>query len=143
MLRRAKQKDLEKLLKLLYQLSPSKNGKIIKRQREIFKTILNTNSQEIIVYESNNGALIGTITLLKRENLTHKARPVAYIENVVVDEQYRNKGIGIQLVKKAIKIAKKWNCYKIILTCKPELINFYGKLNFKEFKEIALKLDME
>ncbi len=142
MIRRAKQEDLKRLLSLLFQLSPSKARKITLRQREILKTILAGSNQEILVYE-DNGGLIGTATVLKRANLTHQGRPAGYVENVVVDKSCRGQGIGQQLVKKCIEIAAKdWNCYKIILTSKPKLARFYGKSGFKEFKEMAMRVDI-
>lgn len=141
MIRRAKIEDLEGFLSLLYQLSPSKDEEITEKQKEIFKTILANDNQAILIYE-NGGKLIGTATVLKRENLTHRGNPAGYIENVVVDEKYRGKGIGQELVAKGVELAKGWNCYKIILTCKPELAEFYGKSGFKEFGEIAMRRDI-
>jgi len=143
MIRRAKRKDLEGLLRLLYQLSPSKDKEVSEKQKKALRTILTGNSQEILVYESG-GELIGTATILKRDNLTHEGCPAGYIENIVVDKNYRGKGIGHQLVEKCVEIAaKRWNCYKIILTCKPELADFYGKSGFKEFGEIAMRVDID
>jgi len=142
MIRRAKRKDLEGLLRLLYQLSPSKDKEVSEKQKEALRTILIGNSQEILVYESG-GELIGTATVLKRDNLTHQGSPAGYIENIVVDKDYRRRGIGYQLVEKCVGITRRWNCYKIILTCKPELARFYGKSGFKEFGEIAMRKNID
>lgn len=143
MIRRAKRKDLEQVLRLLYQLSPSGAREISGEQKEVFRILLKDNSQELLVHESN-GKLIGTATVLKRENLTHEGCPAGYIENVVVDKNYRGKGIGHQLVEKCVEIAaKQWNCYKIILTSKPELAGFYRKSGFKKFGEIAMRADID
>lgn len=143
MIRRAKKEDLEGLLRLLYQLSPSKDKEVSEKQKEALRTILTGNSQEMLVYESG-GELIGTATVLKRDNLTHEGCPAGYIENIVVDKDYRRRGIGYQLVGKCVEIAtKQWNCYKIILTCKPKLTGFYGKSGFKKFGEIAMRKDID
>ena len=60
----------------------------------------------------------------------HK-RPFGLIEGVFVNEKYRSRGIGTNLVQTIIKEAKKKKCYKIILTCrytKPKVHKLYKKL---------------
>ena len=47
---------------------------------------------------------------------------------MVTDNQYRNKGYGKSLIKYLINIATNdMNSYKVILSCKEELNNFYEK----------------
>lgn len=63
----------------------------------------------------------------------HK-EPYALLENVYVEKEYRNIGLGGKLVKLAIAEAKKKHCYKIIGTSKK--INtgahrFYERFGFK------------
>lgn len=63
-------------------------------------------------------------------------KPYALLEDVFVKEEYRNKGIGSEIVKKAIEIAKKLNCYKIIATSRFErekVHEFYEKLGFRKW----------
>ena len=43
----------------------------------------------------------------------------AFIEDLVVDEKHRNKGIGKKLLEYAIKKAKELNCTHIELTSNP------------------------
>tara|TARA_B100001094_G_scaffold325916_1_gene381131 strand:+ start:613 stop:1044 length:432 start_codon:yes stop_codon:yes gene_type:complete len=57
---------------------------------------------------------------------------MAYMEDIVVHREFRNKKIGKLIVDYLIEIAKKENCYKIKLDCKKEKILFYEKLGFKE-----------
>ncbi len=141
MIRRAKQEDLEGTLKLLYQLSPSKGEKVTQRQRMVFGKIIKADYQELLVY-GEGGKIIGTATVTKRENLTHQGRPAAYIENVVTDKKYRRQGIGKKLVDECLKIARRWNCYKVNLICELELARFYGKSGFEKFKGIAMRVDI-
>lgn len=55
-------------------------------------------------------------------------QPVGHIEDVVTDNQYGNKGYGKSLIKYLINIATNdMNCYKVILSCKEELNDFYEK----------------
>lgn len=56
---------------------------------------------------------------------------VAHLEDVVVDKDYRHKGIATQLIQKCIDIAESHSSsHKIVLNCKPELINLYTKCGF-------------
>ena len=55
---------------------------------------------------------------------------VAHIEDLVVDKEYRKKGISKLLIDKCINYAKNEQCYKIILNCNKNLIKFYEKNNF-------------
>ncbi|ABL78467.1 GNAT family N-acetyltransferase [Thermofilum pendens] len=62
--------------------------------------------------------------------------PYALLEDVYVDEEYRGRGIGTELVKKAIEVARSMNCYKIIATSRFEreaVHKWYEKLGFKRY----------
>lgn len=65
-------------------------------------------------------------------------RPECYglMEDVFVDESLRGQGIGTELVKKIIAIARECGCYKIIATSRherKEVHKLYEKLGFKDF----------
>ena len=53
-----------------------------------------------------------------------------HIEDIVVNQNIRNKNIGVELIRELIEIGKKKGCYRITLLCKEHLINFYKKNNF-------------
>ncbi|WP_353146851.1 GNAT family N-acetyltransferase [Chryseobacterium sp.] len=56
-----------------------------------------------------------------------------YIENILIDEKYRRQGIGIQLIKSAIKEARKLNCRVIELETQntnSPAIHFYRRMGF-------------
>lgn len=69
----------------------------------------------LLVAELGAGQIVGTVDLLIVKNLTHGARPWAIVENVVVAESYRRRGIGSALMQDAIRRAKSANCYKLQL----------------------------
>ena len=70
-----------------------------------------------------NNKIVCTAKLFIEEKLY---QPVGHIEDVVTDNEYRNKGYGKSLIKYLIDIATKdMNCYKVILSCKESLDNFY------------------
>ena len=54
---------------------------------------------------------------------------VAHIEDVVVDKSMRGYGLGKKLIEVAIKECQ--DCYKIILDCSDENVEFYKKCRFK------------
>jgi len=62
--------------------------------------------------------------------------PFGLLEDVYVDENYRAQGVGSELVKKVIEIAKEKNCYKIIATSRTsrsKVHELYKRLGFEEY----------
>ena len=65
------------------------------------------------------------------KNLSRGASPYALIENVVTHPEYRNRGIGTRLLKRAKEMARENGCYKImLLTGRRDAIPFYEKAGF-------------
>lgn len=58
----------------------------------------------------------------------------AYIQDLVILQEYRNKGIGKKLVKKLIDYCKSKNIHWISLISEPNQEKFYKKIGFKEMK---------
>jgi glucosamine-phosphate N-acetyltransferase len=118
----------KKYLYLLSELSP-----ITSSHYSIFNKYINSiicnNSHFIFVIEDNN-IIIGTITVLFEQKISHNFKKVAHIEDLVVKKGFRNLGIAKKLLDYCINFSKKNNCYKIILNCKYDLIPFYKKLGF-------------
>lgn len=68
-------------------------------------------------------------------------QPWGFLEDVYVEEEFRGKGYGMQIVKAAIEEARKAGCYKLIGTSRysrDKVHEFYLKLGFtdrgKEFR---------
>jgi len=100
---------------------------------EIKEKMLETKG--IKIYVEENGKEVGRCFIYLIKNDLHE-EPYALLEDVFVDENYRGRGIGTELVKKAIEVAKQLNCYKIIATSRFERGNvheWYQKLGFKKF----------
>ena len=64
-------------------------------------------------------------------NISIRGGVRAYIEDVVVEKEYRKKGIGKSLINILFKYAKKKSCYKIVLESKKKNINFYRSCGYK------------
>lgn len=109
---------------------------------EVFK---NMDKHPYYVYVAKemigSSRIIGTTTLFVEQKMLHGGRCVGHIEDVVVDKDWRGKGIGESLVKKAIEKAKRTDCYKIILDCTEEVAPFYEKLGFKKHNT-GMRLDL-
>ena len=55
---------------------------------------------------------------------------VMHVEDVVVQKSKRGKNVGKQLIQFLIDLAKRRNCYKIILNCDETVKKFYEKCGF-------------
>lgn len=91
---------------------------------------LNSKHQETYVYTISN-KILGAYTILYEYKLRYN-HPKAYIEDVAIHPDHRGQGIGKELVKHAITVAKARDCYKIVLTCHDNLVTFYGELGFEK-----------
>lgn len=80
--------------------------------------------------ENNQTMIIGTATILIETKIIHNFGKVGHIEDVIVDNTFRGKGLGKLLIQKCIEYAKSCDCYKVILNCSDENINFYTKCGF-------------
>lgn len=93
-------------------------------------SIYNQNAYIYVIEEDNN--IIGTIKIMIEYKLHNNLRPVAHIEDVVVHKSYRNRGLGKLLIDHAKEISNNHNCYKIVLSCNKENIEFYKRSGFIE-----------
>ena len=103
---------------------------------DYFNNFINNilNKYNNIYVLQNKDLVIGFGTLILEHKLTHNGCVMAHIENIIIDENYRNQGFGYILIKELIDICKKEKCYKIILNCDSNLENFYKKNNFTSNK---------
>lgn len=127
--------ELEDLLDLYKELHSDDPELVIDEDlKNHWKRIYNDEKSYYIVAVKND-KLISTCVLIVIQNLTRNARPYGLIENVVTSKEYRKKGIGKRVLKKALEIAWKENCYKVMLMTgskKEETLNFYEKSGFKK-----------
>ena len=96
---------------------------------KIFFEKLNDEHNIFVIEDKNN--IIAAITYFIETKIIRDMGKVLHIEDLVVDKEYRNKHLGKKLIEKTIEIAKKNNCYKIILNCSKDYINYYEKFGFK------------
>ena len=133
-IRKISRKDLDTLMDLYVQLSPINEGLPAQKRDEIWEQIQNDDKITYLgAYE--NDQLIATCFLTIIPNFSNQGRPIGFIENVVTDEKWRGKGVGSQLLKKAIELAKEQNCYKVFLESgitRTGAHDFYRSLGFDD-----------
>ena len=96
--------------------------------KEINESIFSSDEVDGIV-AMEEGNVLGYASIHYIKKITRKS---GIIEDVVVKENQRGKGIGKLLVKYLIEKAKKNNCDKIILSSSEKNLKFYEKLGFQK-----------
>lgn len=138
-IRRATRADLPRLVELLSQLS-------IEAAREdpthdygkAFEAIDADPRQTLMVYETPERGIVGTLVLVIVPNLSYRGRPWGIIENVVVDSAARGGKVGEQLVMHAIELARAAGCFRVGLTSnklRTDSHRFYERLGFVKSHE--------
>ena len=137
-IRRAKQADLSAIVELLAndklgRLRENFKKPLPKLYLEAFGKINSDQNQELVVMASKSGSIIGTLQLSFIQYLTYLGGIRAQIEAVRVHENYRNKGIGQELIEWAIKRSKQKGAHVVQLTTdkkRKSALKFYDKLGF-------------
>lgn len=103
---------------------------------KLWEEILEDPGQNYLVLDVG-GVLAASCVLVVVKNLTRSAKPYGLIENVVTHEDYRRKGYGTKLIKKAIDIAREKGCYKVMLMSgrDEDTLKFYDQLGFERGKK--------
>jgi glucosamine-phosphate N-acetyltransferase len=83
-----------------------------------------------IYFYLENNKIVGAITLIIEEKIIHSGGKVGHIEDFVVLDEYRNKGIGSLLYNYVKILCEQNKCYKMILDCNELLENYYIKKGF-------------
>ena len=89
----------------------------------------------IRISATEDGREIGRCRIYLIRNDLHES-PYALLEDVFVDENHRNKGIGGLLVREVVNLARFYGCYKIIATSRFEresVHKFYVKNGFRKY----------
>jgi glucosamine-phosphate N-acetyltransferase len=95
------------------------------------------NQNAIILVAEQDKTIVGTIKVLKEYKLHNNLTMMAHIEDVGVHPDFRHQQIGTTLLNKALTYTK--DCYKTVLSCKPELVPFYQQ---HEFAQVAVAVTL-
>ncbi len=83
---------------------------------------------------THNGREVGRAYIYYIHNDLHD-QPFAFMEDIYVDTSCRGQGLGSQLVRKVIEVAREANCYKLIATSRqsrPKVHDLYQGLGFTQ-----------
>ena len=136
---RANENDLLNLLQLYTQLHNNPIPEVNESLLTIWNNILADKNHYILVGKINN-EIVASCVLIIVPNLTHGQFSYALIENVITDENYRNKGYATKILDHARDIAKENKCYKIMLMTgskKESTLNFYRKAGYNSEDKTA------
>ena len=126
-IREITENDLNALMELYIQLSPTNIGLSDEKKEIIWSEIhKNKNITYLGVFEDNK--LISSCFVAIIPNLTNQGKSIGYIENVITDVNHRRKGVGKKLMQKAIEIAQENNCCKIFVLSDTFMIKHPPKL---------------
>jgi N-acetylglutamate synthase-like GNAT family acetyltransferase len=134
-IREAKFGDLNSLLEL-YKHLHAKDDSLPDRTNleKIWLEMLSDPRHFIFLLEQGQ-ELISSCVLQVIPNLTRGARPYGLIENVVTRDDSQGQGYGTQVLKHALNLAWKKECYKVMLMTSrddPRVFSFYEKAGFKK-----------
>jgi GNAT superfamily N-acetyltransferase len=132
-IRKATEDDLLKILDLYSGIeNETSNVLDLVSARKQFQKIRSYPNYSVYVAEKD-GEIVGTFELLIMDNLAHSGKPSAIVEDVVVNEQNRNGGIGRIMMQFAMEQCKKYGCYKLMLSSnlsRERAHKFYDDLGF-------------
>lgn len=133
--RRANLEDVTEILVLYRELSgsePQIEGVVLPAWAKEQLDIINNSPQHLLVAELD-GNVVGTVTLAVLPSLRRGGSIWAEIENLVVNSQFRRRGVAKALIKEAETIASKAGAYKIHLVSDfdtSEAFKFYDSVGF-------------
>jgi len=131
-IRKATEKDFDKVYPLFEQLWPDKQ--LDKDAlRTVFNRGVNSSTDELMCLDYSN-ELVGFCAYAIVNNLW-QAGYIAYMYAMVVDEKYRGKGFGTMLINEAIKDAKDKGLKRLELDSgfhRVKAHEFYIKLGFEK-----------
>lgn len=146
LIRKAGLKDLNDILRLNYDLFKKEQKEYDKtlnvnwpynEGKEYFKDRISKKTNCFVVLAAAGGKKIGYLCgSIKKPRPAHKKAKYAEIENMIVDQRFRDRGVGTELVKSFTNWCKLKKVDYILVSAfiKNNFgINFYKKVGFKEY----------
>jgi len=131
--------ELKELLELYLHLHEKSVPAMTEYLNNTWKTIMQDKNHHIIV-NIIEGKIVSSCVCVIIPNLTRNIRPYAFVENVVTNYEYRGRGYATECLNYAKEIAKKENCYKMMLLTgskKESTIKFYENAGYNSSDKTA------
>src|SRR3989344_6573686 len=125
----ATKEDLDGILALQDQVYKVKQ--IHQDATKILVDLIGAHYCNIVIAKVDN-KIVGSATILYLP-IPAYGKPYAYLEGLVVDKNFRHKGVGTALLGKLVELAKGKGCYKFVGTSRfasEDVHKFYEKLGF-------------
>lgn len=129
----------ERVFESVLRLLPQVASEAELPSKQYFKGILTSKNIHFFIAELDNKQIAGMLTI-GTYNIPSGIK--VWIEDVVVDESQRGKGIGKELILYAINYSKSLNASAIELTSRPSRIaanKLYKKMGFIQYKTNVYK----
>jgi GNAT superfamily N-acetyltransferase len=114
----------------------------LKKQKAGLEAIIaNPEIGEILVLKGD-GKILGMVSLLYSIS-TALGGKVAILEDMIIHQDYRGKGLGKELLGEAIRFSKERNCLRLTLLTdfnNDTAISFYQHFGFKKSEMIPMRL---
>jgi ribosomal protein S18 acetylase RimI-like enzyme len=123
---------------LMSQLSPGAAPATDENVQEI----LDSPATRLLVARDDDGAVVGSLTLVMFRILTGLG---VWIEDVVVDEAARGRGIGEALLREAVELAARAGASRVNLTSTPDRVTanrLYQRLGFEPRTTNVYRLEL-
>lgn len=142
-IRLLEKRDLPQLARLYQQFWGDESD--VSKMNLQFDMIAKENNHIILVSECNH-SIVGSVMGIVCKELYGNCYPFLVIENMIVDNSFRNHGVGSALLMELEKLAKQRNCTQMILVTESDRIDacrFYEKYGFqKNTKGYKKKIDL-
>lgn len=138
-IREITENDLYGLLELYTHLHDNPVPPETDELKRLWDGIMSDENHHIIIAEES-GKIVSSCVCVIIPNLTHNQQPYALIENVVTHVDYRGRGLATACLNYAREIAKKENCYKLMLMTgskKESTLNFYERAGYNQNDKTA------
>jgi len=74
--------------------------------------------------------IVGTYSVLIEPKFIHGGSYAGHIEDVAVHPDWQGRGVGKLLMRHAVAFCVTAGCYKVVLDCSPDLVEFYKQFGF-------------
>jgi len=132
-IRAATDADLQSILDLFVEIEEDGRVLSIEKARSIFARMQSYPDYKVYVVISG-GSIVGTFALLIMDNLAHMGASSGVVEDVVVRQDWRGKGVGKQMMRFAMNRCLERGCYKVALSSnlrRKAAHRFYDDLGFQ------------